>query len=234
MKPLPFFAVAAQQVTTHAVHVLKLEGQFLGATADRYLQVHDSAVVAAEGSVPLKQWVIQQTSPFFQTFSAGELALTKGLYICVSNTDGTKTLSADTMDLAVELTDPEQPSGTTYVGDLVTAVASLSVWNDAAGPLHLMSLEVDGTGLGADAYIMLFAKDAPANGDKPIDQFKIKAGQVLTGVNALRFGTNGRAMQSVDNTGVHDGCQVKISTTTGVLTAIAGTPVKIKGEYRTL
>lgn len=232
MKPLEYFGVTSQQVTTHAVHALKIEGQFMGNTADRWLQVHDSAVVPADTAVPMKQWVIPQASPFFQTFSAGELALTQGLYICISNTDGTKTLSGDTMDLGVELTDPEQPSGTSFVGGLVLAVASRQLWQDSAGPKKLFALEVDNTG-GADSYIMLFATDTPANGDKPVAQYTLKANAVLTGVNALRFGTSGRDIQSIDTAGtLHKGCTVKISTTTGVLTGVGGTPVKIKGELK--
>lgn len=155
MKSLSYFAVTDQVVATHPVHVLKIEGVFLGATTDQFLQVHDSRTAPAANAVPLKQWPIQQGSPFFQTFSAGELALANGLYVCVSTTDGTYTLSSDDMDLSVELTDPEQPSGTS-VANNTGSHASMQVWATGAGPKTLLRLTVKETN-GTDGYIFVFA-----------------------------------------------------------------------------
>jgi hypothetical protein len=233
MKPLEYFGVAAQQVTQHPIHVLKIEGQFLGATADRYLQVHDSTVVPAEGAVPLKQWLINQSSPFFQTFSAGELSLALGLYICVSTTDGTKTLSADTMDLGVELTDPEVPTGTTYVSDLATAANSFTIWADGAGPHKLLSLQIDGTGLGFDSWVMITAQ-ALSGAPIILDQFHVPIGKTFLGLSAVTFGKDGRDLFAVDPSdgSSHNGCYLYVSKKQGVVTVSAGNNVKIKAEYK--
>jgi hypothetical protein len=162
MKPLEYFGVAAQQVTQNPTHVLKIEGDFLGSTADRYLQVHDSEIAPAALAVPLRQWKISQSSPFFQTFSAGELPLAKGLYIAVSDTSGTFTASADTMDLRVELTDPEQPSGATIVGDKTTEIQTLVVWNNGAGPKRLYRLSVTEVN-NTTGYVFLYRSPTDPN-----------------------------------------------------------------------
>lgn len=203
MKPMEYFGVAAQQVTQHGAHVLKIEGTFLAASAGRYLQVHDSVGAPAANAVPLRNWPLDPSSNFFQTFSAGELALAHGLYIGISTTDGTWTASADTMDLTVELTDPESPSGTTFAGDNVTARTHLSVWNDGAGPHNLLRLLIKEL-LGAAGYIFIFRYGAdPA----PIFIGIIKGNQTLD----LSFGIAGFDPTYIDANGVkRNGCDVYV------------------------
>lgn len=231
MKPLNYFAVAAQQVATHPVALLKLEATLnSSAAAGLFLQIHNSAVVPAEGAAPFKCWTAAECA--YKEFKRGELNLPLGCYICLSTTSATKTLSADLCDvLSVELTDPETPTGTTAAGDLTTSVTGLQVWADAAGPKRLIALEVNGAGLSTVCYLQLFAKDSPANGDVPVHEIKIAATANLTGANGLRFGANGRDMFSIDANGAHDGCTVKISTTPGVLTLTTDS-AKIKAEYK--
>lgn len=155
--------------------------------------------------------------------------------MALSSTAGTYTAAGGGSDkcdiLNVELVDPEQPTGTSSAGDLTTGVTGRTIWTDATGPKRLIALEVDGTALTATSYIQLFAVDSPSNGDKPIDQFKIAAGGVLTDAAALRFGAVGRDVYSVDSNGAHDGCTVKISSTAGYLTLTSDT-AKIKAEYK--
>lgn len=200
MKPLEYFGVSGQQVTQQPTHVLKIEGQFLAASAARWLQVHDSATVPAEGAVPLKQWPLDPSSQFFQTFAAGELAVAEGLYICISTSDGTKTLSADTMDLGVELTDAEQPSGLTQVGDEANDRGTLQVWADGAGPKKLYRLKFKNTA-GRDIYIFLYRYGA--------DAAPSFLGKVLNGATREWFFGQGLAPETLPGANGHNGCIIE-------------------------
>lgn len=233
MKPLPYFAVASQQVTTHRAALLKLEATLnSGASASLFLQVHDSNTAPSAGAVPVKSWPAAECG--FKEFELGELRVNAGLFIGLSTTAATYTAAvggSDKLDiLNVELVDAEVPSGTSNAGDLTTNRQSLQVWAEAAGPKRLLRVEVDNTG-GAAHYLMLFAKDAPANGDKPIDQFTIPANANLTGASAFGFGVNGRDVYSVDSNGEHKGCTLVLSDTAGTLTTSSDN-FKIKAEYK--
>lgn len=236
MKPLSYFAQTAQQVTLHPVEVLKLEATLnAAATAGLYLQIHDANAAPADGAVPVKCWPASECQ--YKEFKRGELTLAVGCYICLSTTAATKTLAgggSDTMDiLEVELFYPEYPVSTSFAGDLVSNVTRLQVWADAAGPKKLIALEIDGTGLNANAFIQIFAKDAPANGDLPLMEFPIKDNQKLTAGNALKFGNDGASFKSLlDDGTIHDGLTVVLSSTAGVLTEIVGQTVNIKAEYK--
>lgn len=240
MKPLSYFAVTAQQVATHPVEAIKLEVTInANATAGLFLQIHDANATPAEAAVPLKVWPAAECG--YKEFKRGELGLAVGLYICLSTTAGTKTLAVggnDKMDiLEVELQKPEEPTGTTYVGDLSSNVTGLQIWTEASGAAvrkKLISLEVDGTGLNAAAFIMFFAVDNPAEGTVPLMTLPLADNQKRTGANALKFGNAGRDMASADANGTyHYGCTVVVSSTTGTLTTIAGgQTVFIKGEYK--
>jgi hypothetical protein len=225
MKPLSYFAVAAQIVATHPVHVLKIEGLFLGATADRYLQVHDSRTAPTALAVPLKQWPIGQGAAFFQTFSAGELALANGLYVCVSDTDGTYTLSADTMDLSVELTDPEQPSGLTVAGDETTGRVSFTIWADGAGPKTLVRLvvkEINGT----DGYVFMYTSGSLS----PVYLGKVNA-------NATRiFNFGGGLVPYLKEANAaateHNGCIIKVWQDINHSSILSSNKANILAEYK--
>lgn len=213
-------------MTTHGVHVIKIEGQFLGNTADRWLQVHDSDVAAAEGAVPLKQWLISQTSPFFQSFPAGELAVFRGLYICVSNTAGTKTLSADTMDLGVELTDPELPAGTSYAGDESTPRTTLLVWGQAAGQKTLFRIIVTERS-AVDEWLFIYCDDLKAKG-VAMGPFKIPASTT----RVLSFGLAGIIPQIRDVAGNYFyGCSIVIATSPTDPNAQTGSAA-VRVEYK--
>jgi hypothetical protein len=235
MKPLEYFAIKGQVVSTHPVSVIKLEMTPNASITDGlFLQIHDAAASPATGAVPVKVWPAAECG--YKEFKRGELVLSVGCFICLSTTAATKTGANGVSDLMnilqVELSDPERPTGTTVVGDLTSPVTGLQVWADAAGPKKLIHLEVDGTNLTATCYIQLFAVDSPADGIAPLMTLrKITAGQVLTGASGLYFGEKGRDVQSVDSTGgLHDGCTIKISTTPSVLTT-TGDTARIQAEY---
>jgi len=122
---------ASGQVSTLPISVLKVNGYFRGSTADRWLQIFDSCVAPVNPAVPMYEYPISQTSPFYCEFKNGELHLTEGLFVGVSTTEGTWTTSTDTMDVTVE-TD-FKPVTTTIVGDKTTTVQTVAVWSQAAG-----------------------------------------------------------------------------------------------------
>ena len=233
MKPLPYFSINNWQITTHRAALLKLEATLnANANATLYLQIHDTIIAPAAGAVPLKSWPAAECG--FKEFELGELRVNAGLFIGLSSTSATYTAAAGANDkcdiLNIELIDPETPTGTGTYGDLSNNRQSLQVWPDLAGPKKLLQVEVDNTGNGLK-YLMLFAYDTPQNGDKPIDQFTIKAGEVKTGSAALSFGSSGRSVFSKDSAGVeHDGCTLVMSDTTGTLTQSSAN-FKIKAEY---
>jgi len=223
------------QVSKDPVSVLRVRGNFRGATANRWLMFFDSITTPADGVVPaIPALPLYMSAPFFTEFEIGALEFLQGCYVCVSTTEGTKTVSADTMDISVELSDPESVPGTTIVGDLSSAVTGLQVWSEANGLTarkKLVSFEVDGTNLTtATQYIMLFATDTVTTGNRPISGgcYPIAVGGVLTGSKGFYFGT-GRDVYSFD-TVARLGCTIKISSTAGTWTACTGTAC-IRAEY---
>lgn len=232
MKTLPYFAVASQQVTTHRTKVEKLEATLnAGAASNLYLQVFDTNVAPAAGVVPLKSWPAGETG--WKDFKNGELVLNAGLFVALSTTAATYTAvtgGSNILDiLQIEIGDAEVPTGTSFAGDLTTPTASLQVWSAASGPKKLIAVEVDNTGNGVQ-YLMLFSKDTVSAGDKPIDQFTIKAAEVKTAAAKLDFGVNGRDMTSYSSNAQQNGCTLVLSSTTGVYTA--GSNGKIRAEYK--
>lgn len=239
MKPVTGIGVTAKQISTHGVSVLRVRGTFNGSTADRWLQFHDANTAPADGTAPLIAAIpLPQSSPFFAEFEIGALPFSVGCYVCVSTTQATKTLSADTMDITVELDEPEYPTGTSFVGDLTSNVTGLQVWSEAAGASarkKLYALEVDGTNLTtATQFIQIFAADTVNTGDTPIISIPIAVGAVKTGSSKLTFGADGMDVFSIDDSTAKTkrlGCTVKISSTAPTYTAANGTAC-IKAEYK--
>lgn len=250
MNPISVINAASKQVTTHPTSVLRVRGYFRGSSADRWLQFFDANTAPADGTAPeFAPIPLPQTSPFFAEFEIGAYPFHLGCYVCVSSTESTKTLSADTMDITVELDEPEYPSGTSFVGDLTSGVTGLQVWNEANGATSrkkLYSLEVDGTNLtGGTQFIQIFATDTVNAGDKPIVSIPIAGGgtatvvngvtvpSVRTGVAKLLFGADGTDVFSLDTDAKTKrvGCTVKISSTAPAYAACNGTAT-IKAEYK--
>ena len=237
MKSLAYFDIAGQQVATHAVQILKLECRGDDSmAAGTFWQVHDSASVPTNGAVPVKSWPAYTGAPDYKDFTGAELNLVNGCYVCISTTEATKTLGTGSnkfADLQVELTEAERPSGTSSAGDLTTGVAARAVWTDASGPKQLIRVQTVSVSMSGTRYLMLFAEDAPANGDKPIAQFKITSGAALD----LKFGADGRDVKSIapNTSTIRDGCRLELSDTTDTLTKASGgsgDTIAIKAEYK--
>lgn len=234
-----------KQVATRAVDILKVEwrGGDAAASSGLFLQVHNSAVTPATGAVPVAgcSWPMATSSEGYKDFKQGELNCPQGCFVGVSTTEATWTAAVTNdkfANLRVELDKPQIPpaAALSTAGDLTSAVTGLSVWSEATGaatPKQLVTLEVDGTNLAADAYIMLFATDTPANGDKPVFQKAIAMAATLTKAagKALEFGPTGRAIEAID-TALRQGCRVRISSTANILTLIVAGSCRIKAWYK--
>lgn len=169
MKDKTYFNVSGQVVSIGPNAALKIEGNYR--TADsRFIQVHDTNVAAAEGAVPKKSWPISGGTtadpvPFFQTFTSAALECVNGMYICISSTDGTKTIdSSAKMDLFVELDHEDPYYGGSVLGDLTSAVTSLVLTaSKRVRRVEFLSSDVD----AGELYIQLHTTLAPAQGALP-------------------------------------------------------------------
>lgn len=237
------FNALSKQVATRPVSIIKLEwrGSSTAAAAGLYIQVHNSAVAPTAGDVPLRSFQLFPDAEGYKDFKNGELECPVGCFVGVSTAEASWTAAAGNdkyASLGVELDKPQLPAAAALstAGDLTSAVTGLSVWDEATGaatPKQLVSLEVDGTNLAAAAYIMLFAKDAPANGDTPVFVKPIALAQTFTKATgkALEFGPNGRSVESFD-TALRQGCRVRISSTAKTLTLIVAGSCRIKAWFK--
>lgn len=234
MKPVNAYNVSSLQVARGNVLINKIDGLVLTTSNNSpvaYLQVHDSIATPAAAAVPLKQWPVYSTAEIFKDFRRDECNCTLGCFVGLSSADGTYVADSTTkIDISVELSDPELPTGTSLVGDLTTAVNTLQIWTEASNTARnkrLFTLEVDGTSHAADFYIMLFAKDSNTNGDFPILGWKCVNGVSLnrTLSNGIDFGTDGFDPFSRATSGgtARVGCTIEFSSTATTLTKIAAT-----------
>jgi hypothetical protein len=118
--------------------------------------------------------------------------------------------------------------GTSIAGDLSTPRDSLAVWTNAAGPKFLVEADVVNND-GAVRYLMIFGDNTFADGQVPIEQFKVGIGATKN----FKFGRNGRVVIRETSTGTFlQGCYLVWSTTTGVLTQVGGSSSYIQAYYR--
>lgn len=217
MIPNTAFNVATLQVSKLLGTVAQIEGYFRGATADRWLQLHDSCVTPVTGSVPIWQIPIAQTSQFFENLQVNKIYCGEGIFIGVSTTEGTWTASADTMDVTVFTVDVVRSA--TVVGDLTTGVAGLDVWADSSANSanKLARLQVI-NGLGVDAYLQVFGA-SPSNGDTPIWTLPLTDAATEQTFN---FSIGGFPLLQVTTANIIEyGCFVRISSTPQTLTGVA-------------
>lgn len=243
MQTIQDYNALSKQVASRPVSLLKLEwrGHASATATGLYIQIHNSAVTPTTGDVPLKSFQLFPDAEGYKDFKRGELECPIGCFVGVSTTEATWTAATSNdkyASLGVEVDKPQFPAeaALSTAGDLTSAVTGLSVWSEATGaaaPKQLVSLEVDGTNLAADAYIMLFATDSPATGDKPVFQKPITMAATLTKAagKALEFGPTGRAVESFD-TALRQGCRVRISSTPKILTLIGSGSCRIKAWYK--
>jgi hypothetical protein len=212
--------------------ITRVQGYFRGSTADRWLQLHDGTVVAdLTGAVPMKSYYLPMTAPFSWDFDPGELVVTKGLVVAVSTTEGTLTLSADTMDCFCDV-EPQSiiPEDYSVVGDLSTGVDFVTVWPSSSGPKNLYLVDYTNND-AATRYLQMFANDISITGDVPIMQWEVLAGKTLS----LNFGTSGLSpfSQSLSANPINRlGCVLKQSSTSGKLTLTFSTASYIRAYYK--
>ncbi len=214
MIPNIYFNVAGQQVSKLPVAIAQIEGYFKGATADAWLQVHDSCTTPAAGAVPIWQMPISQTSQFFENLQVAAMPITEGIYIGISTTDGTFTASADTMDLTV-WTSKTVPAAT-VVGDKTTALNTLQVWAEAAnaaGTKLLYGLIITER-LAASRRILVYADDATTG--RILADIPLAASQTVklsfgSDANGLSPRTAGAASNTATVVGFRQGCTVVVA-----------------------
>lgn len=230
------FNVSANQIASHGVRVLKIEGQYRG-NVDAFIQVHDQQVTPGDGVVPIKSWYVAAGSdavptPFFQSFLAAALQCVNGLYICVSTTDGAKTLSVSKMDLSVELAEAESPIIGGVSGDLVTDVGGvLQVWPENQGPKQLLRVQAVNVNSATQVYLLLFGKDNSGFGDRPLKSWLIPD-TADGGAIDLTFGRDGLAVTEIDAGAESQGCTLKISNAADSLDLNNATGAAIRAEYK--
>jgi len=197
---------------------------YYGGAGNEFFQLHDSASIPATGAIPLRSYFMTGASVLPSVFaSLGPIRLNNGLYVCFSSTAGTFTASASTGHFFGEVTEIEPEPAYTVAGDLTTARASLQVWATANGPKFLYKVTATNATGGAVQHLLLFASDSSSNGDIALRSWPLADGATMN----LSFGSAGFSPVLSSN----KGCTLRVSSTPGVLTAVAGTPWKIQARY---
>lgn len=224
---------AAQSLFTNACNLITLDGNYAGA-GNEYLQIHDKASVATVGNVPIASFLLSAAGPLPSIFEAlGPIGLTLGLSIGISTTEATYTASASSYSIFGNVEEWEtQISGLSIAGDLTTGIDTLQVWANVSGPKTIYRIQVLDITLSTTRYLMLFGKDAPADGDRPIRQWKL-----LDGCNLdLRFGLGGIWTRQNINGTLHQGCTFQLSDSAGTLVYSgggAGETMALRVSYKT-
>ena len=239
MKLIPFFNAASGFATNHRGSLSRIRGNFNGTTATRFLMVFDANSYHGPqaGDVPLFpaitlfQGSAGNPTPFFQDFDINFLEYNNGLYWAVSTTQETFTQSTDTVDIDFELSDPEDPTGTTFQ-PLVSGADSLTVYADGQPNKNIYSFKATNVSAGT-LYLMLFTYANPANGAIPVQEWVFTTGQA----QGFGFGNNGyHPVQSSNSAAgvasITQGCYLVGSTTPGVLTASTGGNWTLQAEFK--
>jgi len=143
--------------------------------------------VPANGTAPVIAAIpLYVGAPFYVDESIGSLEFANGIYAAVSSTQETLTLSAQTIDITVEMDVVEEPAGTTFAGDTTTAVDSLVVYADGLPNTNLFAITAQNNNAGT-LYLQLFTSSSPAAGAKPLFEYTFTTGQI----RVLKFGKQG-------------------------------------------
>ena len=177
MKLIPFFNAASGFATNHRGSLSRIRGNFNGTTATRFLMVFDANSYHGPqaGDVPLFpaitlfQGSAGNPTPFFQDFDINFLEYNNGLYWAVSTTQETFTQSTDTVDIDFELSDPEDPTGTTFQ-PLVSGADSLTVYADGQPNKNIYSFKATNVSAGT-----LYLCCSPTR-ILPTGQFRFRSG----------------------------------------------------------
>jgi hypothetical protein len=206
------FTVTRQVTSVEPCTLNSVRGNWTPA-ADYWVQVFDAKALPDNGAVPKQSFMVYGKAPFEQSFSE-PLQMARGCVVAFSSTEATLTIAAGGGNTGDIVADGEG-FATTGVGTEVggigagdEAVEVLEVWTDANGPRKLMRLEIVSTS-AADAYAMIFAKDSPEDGDKPLQAILVKAGQT----KVCDFSSEGWSPKTTSAAGVvADGCTVAMSS----------------------
>jgi hypothetical protein len=213
-----------------------IDGNYLTGAAGQYFQIHDKATAPVNADVPVKSFLLANAGPInlmsiFQVL--GPMNFVNGLGVAISSTEATLTLGTGSFDVFGEIEEYELPiSGLSVVGDLTTAISSLSIWTEANGPQKLYTIEIPaGNGLSSSVYLMLFAKDTGniSNGDVPLWTSPVISSSSLR--QYFTFGSAGIWPRVNDSGTYRQGASLWLSSTQGILTKSVST-CPIKAQYK--
>ena len=213
------------QISQHPGGIRRVRGNYNGA-ANAWLWLFDTngkPLTTTTGLI--SPTPLYTGAAFFIDESHGSLQFNTGLYAAVSSNQETYTASASTMDITVEMDDPEEPSNNTYGGDTTTGRNLLIVY--ATNPaLNLYAFTVTNNDSGPDS-IMLFTAANPATGSFPLLQWKVAAGATLI----CKFGRQGYHPISGAYPNQTEGCYLYGSSTARTYTPSSGNLWNIQAEY---
>lgn len=155
-----------------------------------------------------------------------------GLLLVASSTDETLTVvTAAKLDITAFIEEYDitpVPSGSTTVGDLTTDVASLEIWNDAAGPKKLYRVNII-NGVAAARYAVVYAEDVPDANSKIVTWMKLAASET----KEFHFGEGGFEPHQLDLDGtVHNACVIAAQEDLVPGNISAGTDFNIQAFYK--
>jgi len=226
MQPVTSLNQANFQASQHAGGMRRARGNYNGAAAAWLWLFDTNGQPLSTSPGLLVPTPLYPSAPFFIETELGSLQFYTGLYAAVSSTQETYTASASTMDITIEMDDPEEPSGNSYAGDTVTGVDSLNVYaagSPAGDNLYAITAS---NGNAATCYLQLFTF-VPAAGAVPFLQWTVAAGASL----ALKFGRQGLHPTSILAGVEYDGVFLKGSSTAGAYTATTGSLWKMQAEF---
>ena len=219
--------------TGRPLKIFRIDGFCNGSSGTAYyLQLHNAATIPSNTAVPLRSWQIGGANGFNFVFTPNGLNTdrlsatinTGNLVLVLSTTEATLTVGTGniTMDVEVDVEEYDiRRLGLTTSGDTTTAVATLQVVADAINNTNKLYEVTAKNNSGATEYLILFAKDSPADGTKPIQEWTATTGTTLS----LKFG-DGLFIKSTDAdetddtvATVHTGISLFVSSTPAILTA---------------
>ena len=216
----------------HGGSLIRLRGLFYGTTANRYLLLYDQGLLVKTdttqppliAAIPLYQGGVNAPTAFFAEFEIGYLEFSNGLYWVVSTTADNVTASTDPVDITFELSDPEEPTGTTLAGTPNGNVDSLVVYG--SNP-NFNLFGINATNNSAGTLYLQARCSTLFRGSPPYLEWTVPAGANLL----LFFGRQGIKPVQGPSGGQAFGLILDGSTTPSVLTPSTGGQWNITAEH---
>ena len=235
MQDISVFAESSGFATSHQASLIRYRGLFNGTTATAFLMFFDASVynVPANGTaptipaIPLYAGSAGNPTAFFQEYEIGYFEAVNGIYWAVSTTQETLTLSADTVDISIEISDIEMPPAgqTAHRGDLVNGIDALTVYANLVNS-RLLSFVAKNISAGT-LYLRLDSKPAPNATLPPFMEWTVPAG---TNIYQF-FGQQGLYLPQGPSGSQTSGCALLGSTTPKIYTPSTGGSWNIEAEY---